>query len=109
MEQAFRIDVCFLESLQTTKGALWMQATRIKELNLMTGRHFCGFYVVAVPDEYARHAGREAQRKHSKSPGCPSYPSVFGFFLMCQKTSQVLFRLIPQLDIVLLLNLLQQI
>lgn len=29
-----------------------MHAAWVKEVNLMTGRHLCGFYAVAVPDEY---------------------------------------------------------
>lgn len=43
-----------------------MQAAWIKEVNLMTGRHLCGFYAVAVPDEYKMYSRKEADRKHSK-------------------------------------------
>lgn len=45
-----------------------MQAARRKEVNLMTGRHLCGFYVVAVPDKHEMYAREEAERKHSKKP-----------------------------------------
>jgi len=56
-----------------------MQAASIKELNLMTGRHLCSFYVVAttVPDEYKTFARKEAERKHSKKPKLGEYPPVF--------------------------------
>lgn len=42
----------------------------------MTGRHLCGFYVVAVPDEYLMYARKEAERKHSKSLSCTSQKST---------------------------------
>lgn len=56
-----------------------MQATRIKELNLMTGRYLCGFYVVAVPDEYKTYARKKAERKHSKKPKLGEYLPAFFF------------------------------
>lgn len=42
----------------------------------MTGRHLCGFYVVAVPDEYLMYARKEAERKHLKSLSCTSQKST---------------------------------
>lgn len=33
----------------------------------MTGRHLCGFYVVAVPDEYKMYARKQAERNTQKS------------------------------------------
>lgn len=62
------------------KGALQMQATRMKEalMCLMTGRHLHGFYAVTVPDEHRMYAREEAEGKYFQKSKLGEYlPNFF--------------------------------